>query len=214
MSKLADSLVIIGASGHGRIALDIARAAGWTVDGFIDSAFVPGDEIDGAPVLSVGPAAYLPLAKGQRAWFIGIGDNATRARLMEETQSLTGRPAATLIHPSAIISPLVKIESGVLIAAGTVVCTGSRLGNGVIINTGATLDHDADVGDWVKISPGCHLAGAVTLEAAASIGTGASIIPGIRVGEGSVVGAGSVVIRDIPAQVVAYGNPARVKRDL
>jgi maltose O-acetyltransferase len=46
------------------------------------------------------------------------------------------------------------------------------------------------------------------------IGGGAIILPGVTVGENTVVGAGAVVTRDLPANVVAVGNPARVIRSL
>jgi maltose O-acetyltransferase len=46
------------------------------------------------------------------------------------------------------------------------------------------------------------------------IGAGAIVGPGVTVGENSVVGAGSVVLRDVPANVVAVGNPCRVLRPL
>jgi maltose O-acetyltransferase len=48
----------------------------------------------------------------------------------------------------------------------------------------------------------------------AHIGTGAIIIPGTKIGAHSIIGAGAVVLRDIPANVVAVGNPARVIRSL
>ena len=44
------------------------------------------------------------------------------------------------------------------------------------------------------------------------VGGGSVICPGVRIGDGSVIGAGSVVTRDIPAGVVAAGNPCRVIR--
>ena len=44
------------------------------------------------------------------------------------------------------------------------------------------------------------------------IGAGALVMPGVTIGENSVIGAGSVVTRDIPANVVAAGNPCRVLR--
>ena len=44
------------------------------------------------------------------------------------------------------------------------------------------------------------------------IGSGVQIMPGITIGDNSVVGAGSVVTKDIPANVVAVGNPCRVLR--
>ena len=46
------------------------------------------------------------------------------------------------------------------------------------------------------------------------IGAGAIILPGITIGENTVVGAGSVVTKDLPANVVAVGNPCRVLRQI
>lgn len=43
-------------------------------------------------------------------------------------------------------------------------------------------------------------------------GAGTLVCPGVSIGENTVVGAGSVVTRDLPAGVIAYGNPARVAR--
>ena len=45
------------------------------------------------------------------------------------------------------------------------------------------------------------------------IGGGAIILPGVTIGDNVVVGAGSVVTCDIPANMVAYGNPCRVARE-
>ncbi|NMP38121.1 MAG: sugar O-acetyltransferase [Clostridiales bacterium] len=46
------------------------------------------------------------------------------------------------------------------------------------------------------------------------IGAGAIILPGVTVGDNTVIGAGSVVTRDVPANVVAAGNPCRVLREI
>lgn len=54
----------------------------------------------------------------------------------------------------------------------------------------------------------------ITLEDNVWLGGGVVVCPGVRIGENSVIGAGSVVTRDIPANVVAVGNPARVIRQL
>jgi maltose O-acetyltransferase len=46
------------------------------------------------------------------------------------------------------------------------------------------------------------------------LGGGVIVCPGVTIGDNSVIGAGSVVVRDIPANVVAVGNPARVLREI
>ena len=46
------------------------------------------------------------------------------------------------------------------------------------------------------------------------LGGGVIVCPGVTIGDNSVIGAGSVVTRDVPANVVAVGNPARVVRDI
>jgi maltose O-acetyltransferase len=54
----------------------------------------------------------------------------------------------------------------------------------------------------------------ITLEDGVWVGAGALVCPGVSIGENTVVGAGSVVTRSLPAGVVAYGNPARVAREI
>jgi galactoside O-acetyltransferase len=46
------------------------------------------------------------------------------------------------------------------------------------------------------------------------LGAGVIVLPGITIGDNTVVGAGSVVTKDLPANVVAVGNPAKVIKKL
>lgn len=48
----------------------------------------------------------------------------------------------------------------------------------------------------------------------ASIGSGATILPNLTIGENAIVGAGSVVTRDVPANTIVAGNPARLRRTI
>ena len=54
----------------------------------------------------------------------------------------------------------------------------------------------------------------VTVADGVWLAAGALVCPGVSIGENTVVGAGAVVTRDLPAGVVAYGNPARVVREI
>ena len=74
-----------------------------------------------------------------------------------------------------------------------------------------TADHPLDP---VARASGDELGRPIAVGAGAWLGGGAILCPGVSVGENSVIGAGSVVTRDIPASVVAVGNPCRVLRVL
>lgn len=93
---------------------------------------------------------------------------------------------------------------------GVVINADTAVGKHCIINTSASADHDCIIEDFVHISPHAALCGGVTVGEGAHIGTGAIIIPGKKIGAHSIIGAGAVVLRDIPPNVVAVGNPARV----
>ena len=54
----------------------------------------------------------------------------------------------------------------------------------------------------------------ITIKDGCWIGGGVVILPGITIGYGSVIGAGSIVTKDIPANVIAVGNPCRVAREI
>ena len=109
-----------------------------------------------------------------------------------------------------------------------------HFGKNVYANFGLTLVDDTHiyVGDNVMFGPNVVIATAghpilpalreqglqynacVHIGKNCWIGAGALVMPGVSIGEGSVIGAGSVVTRDIPANVVAVGNPCRVVRPI
>jgi sugar O-acyltransferase (sialic acid O-acetyltransferase NeuD family) len=204
-------LIIVGAGGHGKVVLDILRAAGQHEPvGFVDSfANRAGTTYCGLPIF--GPANVLPKLRQQniRGAIVAIGDCRARQRyatlLCEQ-----GFELVNAIHPTASISPTAVLGKNIVIAALVAVCAEAKIGDSVILNTSCVVDHECEVGEAVHICPGAHLAGRVRVGAGAWVGLGSNVIQCMSIGEHAMVGAGAVVIHDVPANATVVGVPARV----
>lgn len=197
-------LIIIGASGHGKVVADIARLSGYTDIAFLDDA--PGlEEVSGYPVLGAVPT--FP-AYSQDDFFVAIGNSDIRRRIQDEIAS-SGARLVTLIHPSAVVAQDVAIGEGTAVMAGAVINPSVRIGRGCIVNTSASVDHDCVIGDFSHISVGAHLAGSVSIGNDAWIGAGAVAINNIRICSKAIIGAGAVMVKDATVPKVYIGVPAR-----
>ena len=106
----------------------------------------------------------------------------------------------------------VKIGSGVVIGAGCLMMAagGITIDDDVMIAANAQLisnNHDLD-NRWIITCKPVHICRNVW------IGAGATILPGVTIGENAVIGAASVVTKDVPANCIAVGNPARVVKKI
>ena len=111
-----------------------------------------------------------------------------------------------------------KIGRRCKISSHTFVCEGVTIEDYVFIGHGVTFTNDRyprattasgelqTEADW-KVEP-------TIVRQGASIGSGATILPNLVIGENATVGAGSVVIRDVPANAIVAGNPAKLLRFL
>lgn len=112
----------------------------------------------------------------------------------------------------------VKVGGNCKISSHTFICEGVYIEDGVFIGHGVRFVNDMyprainddgslqNENDWKLV--------ATSVKKGASIGSGAVILGGIEIGENSIVGAGAVVTKNVPANVIAAGNPARVLREI
>ena len=194
-------LVIVGASGHGKVIADIAVR-----NGYQDIVFLDDNEAiqqcAGFPV--VGKTAQIDRLDGDIV--IAIGNPALRERLQEKIHPVT------LIHPNAVISRRVTIGVGTVVMAGAVINSDAVIGNGCIINTGSSVDHDCRIGDYAHISVGTHVAGTCKIGKRTWIGAGATVSNNILICDDCMIGAGAVVVRDILESGTYIGCPARKRK--
>ena len=116
---------------------------------------------------------------------------------------------ASVIHPTARVSPLASIGYNVLIMAGVVITSNALIGSHTCILPNTVIHHDVVLGDWVLIGSNVTIAGNTVVEENCYIGSGSSIMNGLRVGAGALVGLGSNVISSVEADARVVGNPAR-----
>jgi sugar O-acyltransferase (sialic acid O-acetyltransferase NeuD family) len=203
---MRNKLLIIGASGHGKVVADVAKKMNkWNSIEFLDD----DENIETSLGLKViGKSIEVNKYLLDYDIFVGIGNNEIRKKIQENLEA-EGAKIPILIHPNSVIGELVELSLGTVVMAGVVINCCTRIGKGCIINTGATIDHDNLVGDYVHISPGAHLAGTVSVGNRTWLGIGAVISNNVKITSKCTVGAGSVVIKDITEAGTYLGIPAR-----
>jgi sugar O-acyltransferase (sialic acid O-acetyltransferase NeuD family) len=191
-------MILYGASGHGKVIIEILEANGVKVDYVVD------DNPEVTELL--GYEVRRNTGKYDEA-IISIGSAQVRKMLAE---SLDVKTYPVAIHPSAIVSPRAKLGEGTVVMHGAIVQTCVEAGKHCIINTGASIDHECHLGDYVHVSPHATLCGNVTVGEGSWIGAGATVIQGVKIGKWAMIGAGAVVTQDIPDNVVAVGCPCKI----
>lgn len=197
-------IAIIGASGHGKVIADIAKATGYSDVEFFDDAWPNTQQLDDYLVVGNTQSLYQQVDKYD-AVIVAIG-NASIRRKIQQTISKQSPP---LIHPAAIIGNNVAIGYGSVVMPGVIINAGTTIGKSSIINSGAIVEHDCVIGDYSHICPGTAIAGGCAIGDNTWVGIGSSVIQLIKIGDNVMVGAGSVVIRDIESGDKVAGNPAK-----
>ena len=208
-------IVVVCAGGQGAIVADILQRAHEAGSDAVPIGFV--DDTPGAVGTAVlGLDVLAPIAAlkdtAHDAVIVALGDNHARRALTERLLA-AGERLATAIHPRASIAPSATIGEGSMISAGAVVTPRAVIGRGVIINTNASVDHDSVVGDFAHVSAGATVGARCHIGAEALIAIGATVVSMMTVGARTIIGSGAVVVSPIPAGVVAFGVPARIRPD-
>lgn len=193
---------IFGAGGHAQVIASLVRAQSIT--------FVV---LDATAENTISEQAFFERIEEYRSHeiYVGIGANDTRVAIFNRLVAAGIRPA-TCVAPNAFIASTAQIGAGVVICPGSAIMANAVLGDNVIVNTLSSVDHDCVVGAHSQITAGVTFAGNVTVGEKCFFGIKSAVVPGVTIGDNVSIMAGSLVVADVPSNVLAGGNPARIVR--
>lgn len=203
---MKNKLLIIGASGHGKVCADIALQ----MNTWDEIAFLDDDEKikESLGLKVIGKSSDVLKYLNNYNIFVAIGNNKIRKKIKEEIEALNAS-IPILIHPSAIVGKEVTIGTGTVVMAGVIINCCTKIGESCIINTGAIIDHDNNIEDFVHISPGANIAGTVKICKGTWLGIGSVVSNNVNICSGCTIGAGAVVVKDIDEVGIYVGVPVR-----
>lgn len=216
MAQTKKSIIIIGASGHAKVIIDIIEQRNmYKIVGLVDSFKTTGSDLLGYKILGTEhDVPYLLKTHDISGGIIAIGDNWKRFKMFEKIlDQSTQFKFISAIHPNAVIGKNVFIDDGTVVVAGAIINCDTKIGKHCIINTNTSVGHECLINDFSSMAPGVTIGGNVVLEKYTAISLGASIIGNIKIGEHTVIGAGALVLKNMEAYKVAYGVPAKIIRN-
>jgi sugar O-acyltransferase (sialic acid O-acetyltransferase NeuD family) len=143
---------------------------------------------------------------------LGVANAYTKLKAIKQFD-ISDLEFINIINRTSFISSTAILGKGLLINNFATIGAHAQIGNFVNISNKASVNHHSIIEDFASINPGVNLAGNVYVGKGTLIGIGATISNGVTIGKNSIVGAGSVVVRDIPDNVIAYGNPCKPMRE-
>ena len=143
-------------------------------------------------------------------------DGAGRHRLLVELLEAVGRRVWVEAPFFVDYGCFITLGNNVYINTNCVIldCNRVRIGNQTQLGPNVTLSPATHPVDAAERVAGPEMAYPIAIGDRVWIGAGAIIGPGVTIGDDTTIGAGSVVMKDVPARVVAAGNPCRVIRAL
>ncbi len=166
-----DVLLILGAGGHGKSVAEAALLSGqWSSIVFADDSWPQRTEVTGFPIVA-NIEAIVQILPNISAAIPAVGNNHVRQVWFQKLKELA-IPIATVIHPSAIISPTAVLGEGCCILAGCVIGVNVKIEQGVIVNLTSAIDHDTEIGMFSHLSVGVKITGNRTVAPSSFLAAG------------------------------------------
>jgi len=145
-------------------------------------------------------------------YHIGITDMIWKLLIHEYCTAKDWKPA-TIIHPSAFISPTASVGDGVFIAAHAAVSSDARIDDFCLVHFNASIGHDARIGSFSSILPGARISGNASVGKRSMIGSNAFVASGVKIGDDCRVDAMTYIRHSLPdGYIASVRSPKAIKR--
>ncbi|NLL64014.1 MAG: acetyltransferase [Ruminococcaceae bacterium] len=204
------TLCIYGCGGMGREIADLtSRMDKWEKIIFVDDN-INNRVVDEVRVYTL-EETLNGFEKVELEFIVAVGEPTSREFLYKKLESHE-LDLISVIDTGFHLSRFSSIDLGTIIHTGATLTVNVHIGKGCLINKHVVIGHDVTVGDYTVISPNVSVGGDVEIGSNCYIGSGAIVRNGINIGDNSIIGMGSVVLKDVEANSVVAGNPAKFLR--
>jgi sugar O-acyltransferase (sialic acid O-acetyltransferase NeuD family) len=208
---MENPVLIFGAKGLGKVAMDIFQSNGVVIYGFLDDdKSLHGQSINEIPILgSTDDDGFLKYIGNKCEAFVALDETKVRQSLVKMINDRRKTMPVNAVHPKAVISSSAAISHGNLINAFAVINAFAKVGNHCLIHSHSLIDSEAEIEDFVQIGAGSIINSNVKINKGVFIGTGVTIVSGVTIGKNARIGAGSVVVSDVKDNTTVFGYPAQ-----
>lgn len=208
-------LLIYCGGGLGREYCDIAcrvneKENRWTQIAFIDDAADHEREYYRREVYTFDEVCAFDRADCE--FVVANGNPETRSKLYQKMKA-AGFRGAVIIDPNACVSPSAAIGEGTVVSAHVLVSSLSTICENVILLPCVVIGHDTTIGAHSFVCCNTAVGGNVHVGERVYIGENAPVKENLNIGCDSIISMGAVVMRDVPENVIMFGNPARAMRN-
>jgi sugar O-acyltransferase (sialic acid O-acetyltransferase NeuD family) len=204
------NLIIIGDGGLAREVYDLAincssQEQNIKIKGFLSEKSSNIESLGYPPI--IGTVTNYDIEEGD-VFFCGIGSVTLRKKCVEIIISKGGK-FINLIHPTAVISPSVKLGFGVAIKSFCVISSNVTIGDYSFLQSSVIVGHDVIIGKYCQINSFSFFAGCAMIDDQVLVGAHSKFIQGAKAEELTTIGIGSLIIRKVKKNTTVFGTPAK-----